>query len=500
MLVDAFLEVSARRYPDKVALVAGGRRLTYRDVDQAAARVASGLRTLGVQRGARVVVHLENGVEAVLSIFGALKAGAAFVVINSSTKADKLATLVSHCGAAAVITDARAGIADRLQGLAPLVVVNGESSGPFVDFDRLAATEAEPVDGIRIDMDLAAIVYTSGSTGGPKGVMLTHRNITSAAASITTYLEASENDVILNVLPLSFDYGLYQILMGFSVGATIVLERSFAFPPMLLDTMVRERVTGLPIVPTIAALLLRHDLRDWDLSALRYITSTGAVMPPAHIARLRQILPQARFFSMYGITECKRVSYLSPDEIDARPTSVGKPMPNVEVFVEDEHGQLSETGEGELIVRGSNVMLGYWNDPESTARALRPGRYPGERLLRSGDRFRIDETGYLYFLGRLDDMFKSRGQRVSPREIENVLYELPGITSAAVVGTPDVVLGMAVTAYVVVDDPAVTERDIVRHCAARLEDFLVPEVHLVSEFPRTTSGKLDRRQLLAERA
>ena len=324
MLVDAFLEVSARRYPDKVALVAGGRRLTYRDVDQAAARVASGLRTLGVQRGARVVVHLENGVEAVLSIFGALKAGAAFVVINSSTKADKLATLVSHCGAAAVITDARAGIADRLQGLAPLVVVNGESSGPFVDFDRLAATEAEPVDGIRIDMDLAAIVYTSGSTGGPKGVMLTHRNITSAAASITTYLEASENDVILNVLPLSFDYGLYQILMGFSVGATIVLERSFAFPPMLLDTMVRERVTGLPIVPTIAALLLRHDLRDWDLSALRYITSTGAVMPPAHIARLRQILPQARFFSMYGITECKRVSYLSPDEIDARPTSVGQ--------------------------------------------------------------------------------------------------------------------------------------------------------------------------------
>ena len=500
MLVDTFLEVSARRLPDKVALVAGGQRLTYRALDESAARVASGLTRLGVHRGARVVVHLENGVDAVQSIFGALKAGAAFVVVNSSTKADKLAAIVAHCGASAVITDARAGVAERLRALAPVVLVNGDASGPFMDFDRLAATEPEPLPHPRIDLDLAAIVYTSGSTGGPKGVILTHGNITSAATSITTYLEASESDVILNVLPLSFDYGLYQVLMGFAVGATIVLERSFAFPVLLLDTMVRERVTALPIVPTIAALLLRHDLRDWDLSALRYMTSTGAVMPPAHIARLRQELPGVRFFSMYGITECKRVSYLSPEDIDARPTSVGRPMPNVEVFVEDEYGQLRETGEGELIVRGSNVMHGYWNDPESTDRALRTGRYLGERMLRSGDRFRIDEAGYMYFLGRLDDTFKSRGQRVSPREVENVLYELPGITAAAVIGTPDDVLGMAVTAFVIVEDPVITERDIVRHCAGKLEDFMVPQVQLVSELPRTTSGKLDRRQLASERA
>jgi acyl-CoA synthetase (AMP-forming)/AMP-acid ligase II len=280
-----------------------------------------------------------------------------------------------------------------------------------------------------------------------------------------------------------------------------VLERSFVYPTVVLGLLEQERVTGLPLVPTLAALLLKHDLRAFDL-ALRYITNTGAALPPAHIALLRSQLPKVRIFSMYGLTECKRVSFLPPEDLELRPTSVGRPMNNVEVFVADDAGALSPTGTGELVIRGSNVMTGYWRSPEETARVLRPGPLVGQHLLYSGDRFRIDEDGFMYFEGRLDDMMKSRGQRVSPKEVEHVIYEIPGVTGAAVVGTPDPILGMAVTAYVTVQaSSAITEQDVIRHCLQHLEDFAVPKiVFLVDHLPQTPSGKVDRRALAARAA
>jgi long-chain acyl-CoA synthetase len=509
--VEGFLRESAVRFPDKDCLVCGGLRLSYEQIDSASNRAAWGLRSLGVGRGDRVVIQLDNGVESVVSIFAALKAGAAFVVVNPTTKAEKLAYILNDCQAAALVADTSredvvVGAWARSPRL-PATVLAGarnewllaEAPGKALPFDTLLEDgRAEQPDVRGIDLDLAALVYTSGSTGVPKGAMLTHRNITAASASITSYLENTEEDVILNVLPLSFDYGLYQVLMSCKVGASLVLERSFVYPPAVLARLVADRVTGFPIVPTIASLLLRQDLRTFDLSRLRYITNTGAALPPSHISALRALLPHVRLYSMYGLTECKRVSYLPPDEVDRRPDSVGKPMPNVEVFLVDDDGNRLDSGTGELVVRGSNVMSGYWGLPDETAQVLRPGLLPGERLLYTGDVFRIDEEGYLYFLARKDDVIKSRGEKVSPKEVEGVLHALPGVAEAVVIGVPDEVLGHAVKAFVVRSDAGLTEQEVLRHCAAHLESFMVPKaVEFLLDMPRLPSGKIDRRSLAA---
>jgi long-chain acyl-CoA synthetase len=262
--------------------------------------------------------------------------------------------------------------------------------------------------------------------------------------------------------------------------------------------MARERVTALPIVPMIVSLLLKHDLSAYDLGALRYLTNTGAVLPPAHIGALRMRLPHVRIFSMYGLTECKRVSFLDPDDLDARPMSVGKPMSNVDVYVVNENGTLKPCGVGELVIRGSNVMQGYWRAPEDTARALRPGPLPGERVLYTGDIFRIDDEGYMYFQGRTDDIIKSRGQKVSPKEVENVLHAAAGVSEAVVVGVPDELAGEVVKAFVTLHaDAKTTDQEILQHCARHLEDFMVPKsIEIVASLPHTSSGKLARRELL----
>jgi acyl-coenzyme A synthetase/AMP-(fatty) acid ligase len=260
---------------------------------------------------------------------------------------------------------------------------------------------------------------------------------------------------------------------------------------------VAERVTGFPIVPTISALLLQMDLGRYDLSSVRYITNTAAALPTSHILELRQRIPHAKLYSMYGLTECKRVSFLPPEQIDIRPTSVGKGMPNEEVYIVDEQGNRLPSGVGELVIRGSNVMKGYWELPDETARVLRPGPLPGERVLHSGDIFRMDEDGYLHFVSRKDDIIKTRGEKVSPREVENVLYELDGVAEAAVVGVPDAVLGQAVKAVVTLrEGVSLGEKDVLRHCAERLESFMVPKhVEFRAEMPKTSTGKIDKKTL-----
>ena len=349
-----------------------------------------------------------------------------------------------------------------------------------------------------IDLDLACLIYTSGSTGDPKGVMSTHANVAFAASSIIQYLENVPDDIVINVLPLSFDYGLYQLLMTFKFGGTLVLERSFAYPAAALKRIEEERVTGLPGVPTLFALLLQMDLSRFDLSSLRYLTNTAAALPVEHIQRLRDAFPWARLYSMYGLTECKRTLYLPPEELNRRPGSVGIAIPGTEVWVEDEDGRRLGPGEvGELVVRGSHVMQGYWQDPTATAEHYRPGRYPAERLLYTGDLFKMDEDGFLYFVARKDDIIKSRGEKVAPKEVESVLYRLPGVVEAAVIGVPDPLLGQAVKAFVVcAPDADLTERDVLRHCTQHLEDFAVPkQVEFRSELPKTESGKIQKRGL-----
>jgi amino acid adenylation domain-containing protein len=513
LLVDQFLSASAGRWPDKVALVCGNRRLTYREIDQSASLLADALRRLGVNRGDRVATYLENSVEAVIAIFGILRAGAAFIPVGPTVKTDKLAYILNNSEAAALITGQHATqtVADAIvqsPRLKATLVVGNSVETLIRTTGRLAVSFESAVQErgtavllppVRIDLDLAAIVYTSGSSAQAKGVMLTHVNIVSAATSIGDYLRNTIDDVILNVLPLSFDYGLYQVFLAFRAGARLVLEPSFIYTTVLLDRMVQERVTGLPIVPMLAVLLLKHDLSAYKMS-LRYVTNTGAALPPAHIAMLRQRFPRTRIFSMYGLTECKRVSFLPPEEIDERPSSVGKPMDNVEVFVAGEDGRLLTSGVGELVIRGSNVMQGYWRSPEETARVLKPGPFPGQSLLYSGDLFRIDEEGYMYFQSRLDDVIKSRGQRVSPKEVENVIYELPGVVAVTVVGVPDVTQGNFIKAVVHLDEGVtLADEDVIRHCAQRLEDFMVPKVvEFVQHAPTTDSGKLHRRLMASQ--
>jgi len=509
MQVEEFLEGSARRFPDKIALVCDGQRWTYRQIDERANALAHAMIDAGVRRSDRVAVYLDNSADAVVSVFAALKAGGVFLVVNPSVKPEKLAYILNNCRATCLVTDARK--VQTLQDLWPdtphlasVFVAGGsgvDAPGKHtVSFDALPGAATAPPRKQCIDVDLAALIYTSGSTGRPKGVMLTHLNIVSAATSITTYLENTPDDVVLNVLPLSFDYGLYQVLMTFKIGGTLVLEKSIGYPYALMETLRREHVTGFPIVPTIAAVLLQLNLKTQDFPSLRYITNTAAVLPTEKIRQLREAFPTATIYSMYGLTECKRVSYLPPDQIDVRPTSVGRGMPNEEVYIIDDRGARVGPGVvGELVVRGSNVMKGYWELPDETSRVLKPGPLPGEMVLHTGDLFRTDDEGYLYFVGRKDDIIKTRGEKVSPREVEEVLHRLDGVAEAAVVGVPHEVLGQAIKAVIRLHPGVVlTRHDVMRHCAANLEDFMVPQVvEFRDVLPQTTTGKISKRELSA---
>jgi long-chain acyl-CoA synthetase len=508
--VEDYLKGSARRFGDKTALIAGGRRLSFSELDQLSDRVAAGLLRGGVQRGDRVLIFMDNCWEAVVSIFAVLKAGAVFSPVNPSTKADKLAFVASNCRAAAILTQAKllAVASDALQPCPSLVLTmvatggKGEAPQGCVSFEQVCATPCEALPGAGINLDLAMLIYTSGSTGFPKGVMMTHQNIDAAATSITTYLGNTSDDVILAVLPISFDYGLYQVLMAARLGMTLVLEKSFAFPQAILNRISEERVTGFPLVPTMAALLLKmRDLRPGQFPTLRYITNTAAALPPAHIARLQELFPTTTLFSMYGLTECKRCTYLPPAELKTRPASVGIAIPGTEAYVVDDQARRLPFGStGELVIRGPHVMKGYWENPAATQQALRPGPLPQELVLYTGDLFRTDDDGFLYFVGRKDDIIKTRGEKVSPKEVENVLYALAGVQEAAVVGVPDPVLGFAIRAVVALDGrTALTAADVIRHCARNLEDFMVPKiVEFRDRLPKSENGKIARRQVEAE--
>ncbi len=511
MLVNDFLLNSVTSSPDKVGLVFRKRRLSYSEIDELSNKLANVLVSRGVKREDRVGIYLDNSVEAVVSIFGILKANAVFVILNFTTKPNKLAYILNNCRVKALIThrskfQIMSDVCEKAPHLSFVLFSGDELAQVRHNKERFLIYE-EQLNGApshlpcckSIDMDLATIIYTSGTTGTPKGVMMTHLNMVSAANSITTYLENASSDIILNLLPLSFDYGLYQLLMSFKIGGTLVLDRTFLYPFDIVKTLINEKVTGFPGVPTMFALLLQlENLKKYDFEHLRYITNTAAAIPVLHVRKLRETFPKTKIYLMYGLTECKRVSYLPPEEVDRRPDSVGRGMPNEEVWIENEKREKAMPHQiGELVVRGSNVMMGYWELPEETNKMLRPGRHPWEKVLHTGDLFKMDQEGFLYFVGRKDSIIKSRGEKVSPREIENVLYELEEIAEAAVVGIPDEILGEAIKAIVVLREGAsLSEKEIQHHCAQNLEDFMVPQVVEFRSFlPKTESGKVKKTTL-----
>lgn len=515
MLVQTYLKNAAARLPAKTALICGDKRLTYQQINDSANRLAAALIQIGIVRQDRVVILLDNSAEVVISLFAILKAQGVFIILSPQIKARKLNYILRDSGAFLLIThSSKAGlIAEAVSGLKNLQHILWVDHENFVASAFSISTVCQHswdqilrngLTGTRstgkpIDMDLATIIYTSGSTGYPKGVMCAHYNMVAAIDSITHYLENHEDDIILDVLPLSFDYGLYQILMAFSVGAAVILEKSFGYPQLIIERLIQEKVTGFPIVPTIAAILLRmKTLGSYDFSALRYISSTGAPFAVPHIKRLRKLFPHVKIYSMYGLTECKRVSYLPPDEIDTKPDSVGIPMENVEALVVNEKGQeLGEGQVGELVVRGLNVMQGYWNDPRETSKIFRPGRHRGETFLYTGDLFRKDNYGYLYFVSRKDYLIKTGGERVSPKEIENVLSELEGVAEVIAIGVPDEILGQAIKVLLVTDGlKTLTKRAVLLYCRQTLESFMIPKyIEFRDSLPMLTSGKVATGEL-----
>ncbi|WP_171020148.1 class I adenylate-forming enzyme family protein [Hydrogenophaga sp. 2FB] len=500
--VHSAFEARCREQPGHTAVVAGERRVGYCELASQARGISEALQDAGIGPGERVVLLLDSGIDYVAALHAVWRLGAVVVPLGPQTKAPKLAHVLADTGARALLTQAMlspvwTAALGQLGDSRIAVWALGAAPPPAQAWPR-PATSATPLTGPGSPNDLATLLYTSGTTGVPKGVMLSHANMLAAWRSVQAYLHWRPDDVIGLALPPTFSYGLYHVVMGLGLGATLVLENSAAFPVRLLQRLAAERITVFPGVPTLWASLLALDLSAHDLSALRLITNAAAALPAAHVAQLRQRLPRARLLLMYGLTECMRASYLPHEEIDARPDSVGRGLPFQEHWLEDEAGQrLPHGSTGELVVRGAHVSAGYWNAPSGQPSRLTPGPRAGENTLRTGDVFRSDADGWLTCVGRTDDMFKSRGEKVYPLEVEHAICELPGVREAAVAGTPDDRMGHAVKAFVRLRDGAVlSEREVIRHCLARLDSWMAPKtVAFVDELPLTESGKLRRRDL-----
>jgi acyl-CoA ligase (AMP-forming) (exosortase A-associated) len=515
--VSDFIHASAVRTPDAEALVYQDRRLSYAELAREVETWSEALLALDVGAGERVATYLEKRVETVAALFGAADAGAVFVPVNPLLKPEQVAYILADCGVRVLVTST-----DRLSALAPAltacaslhtIIVTGSITGAFheqLPGVRLVAASALPSPAPprqpyrRIDSDVAAILYTSGSTGQPKGVVLSHRNLVAGARSVAAYLHNRAEDRILAVLPLSFDYGLSQLTTAFLSGACAVLI-NYLLPRDIVRMVERERITGLAAVPP---LWIQLSQLDWpEAGTLRYLTNSGGAMPRTTLARLRTLLPQAEIYLMYGLTEAFRSTFLPPSELERRPDSIGRAIPNAEVMVVRPDGSQCDPDEpGELVHRGALVALGYWNDPARTAERFRPapGRDAGLPLpeieVWSGDTVKMDAEGFLYYIGRSDDMIKVSGYRVSPTEVEEVVHGAGGVLEVAAVGLPHPTLGQSIAVVAVpLEEAPARAGAIIDACRRALPAYMVPthvEIRSVS-LPRNPNGKIDRKLLQA---
>jgi acyl-CoA synthetase (AMP-forming)/AMP-acid ligase II len=456
------------------------------------------------------MILLENRAECAVALFGALYAGAAYTFVSPQIKADKLEFLLTDAEPKVVITEPPlsgrfSSLLAGAPGVARVFSVGASASG-VIDGQTDFASALDSVTDIRIEtrtieLDLAALIYTSGSTGRPKGVMMAHQNMVFSLTTLSQVFELSENDVILSALPLSFNYGMYQILLTVAASATLHLERNFTYPAHVVRRMAEVSATVFPGVPTMFARLSALNAKArLELPQVRCLTNTAAALSEDLVGSLEMIFPNAKIYRMYGLTECKRALYLDPSLGKSRPGSVGRAMPGTETFLLSQDGKpVAPMETGVLHVRGPNVMLGYWKLPEESAKVLLPGRYPYERIYNTQDFFKMDEDGFYYFLGRSDDIIKCRGEKVSPSEVEGALYGIPGVKEAAVIGVPDPVLGEAVWAFVALESGfSFSEKDLRRHCGTRLEVHQVPErIIQLDELPKTPTGKVTKKPLLA---
>jgi acyl-CoA ligase (AMP-forming) (exosortase A-associated) len=524
-LVHDFIFSTAERAPAAEALVDGARRLSYAQLASLTKRTCAALRSRGARRGERVAVYMEKNIEHVAALFGAAAAGMVFVPVNPLLKPEQVAYILRDCDVRVLVTSA-----DRLRQLAPslggcdslhtvLALGAARAATAVADIGQIKVLdwEAALADGDaaeanvhnarlparRItDSDVAAILYTSGSTGQPKGVVLSHRNLVAGAASVASYLGNTAEDRILAVLPLSFDYGLSQLTTAFLSGACVVLINHL-LPRDVLTAVIAERITGLAGVPP---LWIQLAALDWPtVCTLRYLTNSGGAMPRATLDQLRARLPAAKPYLMYGLTEAFRSTFLPPAELDRRPDSMGKAIPNAEVLVLRADGSECAPNEpGELVHRGPLVSLGYWNDAARTAERFKPYRSPltglmlPEMAVWSGDTVRRDEEGFLYFISRADEMIKTSGYRVSPGEVEAVLYAQGEVAEAAALGVPHPVLGQAIVVVVAVREGRVLdEARLLAALKPHLPNYMLPHKIILADasLPRNANGKIDRKLL-----
>lgn len=519
-LLHELIIASALRAGDDPALTAAGQTSTYAQLATTSEAFAGGLAAFGLARAERVAIYLDKRPEFVAATFGTAAAGGVFVPLNPLLKPDQVGYILRDCNVRVLITSA-----ERLPLLASVVaschdlrqiVVTGQID-ELPRFEGVSThrwqelLDIAPRAGNRvIDSDMAAILYTSGSTGRPKGVVLSHRNLVTGARSVAHYLENHREDVLLAALPLSFDAGFSQLTTAFHVGARVVLL-NYLLPRDVLNTVTRERVTGLTAVPPLWIQLSRLEWPEGTDEHLRYFATTGGRMPLDTLRTLRERLPRTRPYLMYGLTEAFRATYLPPEQADIRPTSIGKAIPNAEVLVLREDGSECAPNEpGELVQRGPLVAMGYWNDAEKTAERFRPlpanaccrcnGLMLPEIAVFSGDTVRQDEEGYLYFVGRRDEMIKTSGYRVSPTEIEEVLYATRMVGECVAFGMPDATLGQIIHAVVTPTDDAPVDCDaLLAECRARMPAYMVPARFEVRSgpLPRNPNGKIDRKALAA---
>lgn len=506
------IAATARRTPEAEALRDGTHGITYAALHADIDRAANLFLALDLDPAERVAVYLDKRADTVTALFGAAAAGGVFVPVNPLLKPEQVAHILADCNVRILVTSPERlellrSVLGHCRDLRAAVLVGDKCAEP-VDGLELIAWEARAVapEGgrhRRIDSDMAAILYTSGSTGKPKGVVLSHRNLVAGADSVSRYLENRPDDRILSVLPLSFDYGLNQLTTAFYVGACAVLM-NYLLPRDVVRVAERERITGLAAVPPLWVQLAQLEWPSHVSGHLRYITNSGGHMPRPTLDALRARLPKTRPYLMYGLTEAFRSTYLPPDELDRRPDSMGKAIPNAEILVVREDGTPCAAGEpGELVHRGVHVAMGYWNDPEKTAERYKPvpGQLQGlvipELAVWSGDTVRMDEDGYLYFIGRRDEMIKTSGYRVSPTEVEEVAYASGLATEAAAIGVAHPVLGQAVVLVIHAPDDAGAGDALLAVCKQRLPGFMVPAriVHQATPLPRNPNGKIDRKAL-----
>ncbi len=510
---------SAARHPDNLALTHKKASRNYAELATHIQQAAQGLLRLGLSAGERVAVYLPKQMETIDSLFGTSVAGGVFVPINPLLKAEQVGHILRDCNVRVLVTaNMRAAqlaeVLAECHDLNHAVIVDdgkGLPEIPGVDcvgWSELVAQESTHTSlatHTRIDTDMAAILYTSGSTGSPKGVVLSHRNMLAGAESVTQYLGNTADDRLLAVLPFSFDYGLSQLTTAFRVGASAVLM-DYLLPRDVIRAVAKHAITGLAAVPPLWNQIASLPWPEEAQASLRYITNSGGAMPRTTLASLQAALPNTQPVLMYGLTEAFRSTYLPPEERAKRPDSMGRAIPNAEVMVVREDGSPCSAGEpGELVHRGSLVAMGYWNDAERTAKRFRPapGQEAGlplpEIAVWSGDTVKMDEDGYLTFIGRKDDMIKTSGYRVSPTEVEETLYASGLVDQAAALGIPHPTLGQAIVAVVTTGSDDVDSEAILKHCKQHLPAFMVPaHLQIQASLPRNPNGKIDRKQLASE--